>query len=465
MKSKMPLVRNIVILTLVIAVLSGLLVWVMNVEPEGEDTPTATLAPSYTAYKVDREEISGFTILNGDSTLKVGNPDGRWTINGLAENEISADKVESLMTNALVMISSVEIDANGADLAEYGLDTPSTTITVNKKDGSTDTLLIGDTSPVSGEYFFMVSGADKIYTIYAYKVDSIRQPISYYKTFSRFNADITKIDEIILKRKNKATIHLKVKDVDDQKSYNVWNMKAPYEGTVAAIDQYVDDKILTPISNLDIGRPAEEKSDYGFDSPNAEVTMIFAEYGENGAITSTTEQKLIIGNTENNMSYVKIDGYDEVYSVDNAMLDFVYVDEFLVVSKLQGMADIAYTSKVTVEANGKTSVMEIGHPSESEFTFKINGKDADESKSKKVYQSIIALYVDGIYNGETLGNSEVTVTYTGYNGAEDTVVEYIPVNELSYALRKNGVTQFTIKKSAVKEMLDNLYEYEENPTK
>lgn len=465
MKGKSALTRNIVILTAVIAVLIGLVVWVVNIDDDKTDESAATPIPSYTAYSVDTDDIDGIVIDNGGAVLTVSRTADKWTINDLQPEEVSAAKIESLISNTLVMKSSIEITAGTAALAEYGLEAPDTKITVNRKDGSADVMYIGDLSPVTGEYFLKLDGTDKVYSIYAYKVDSIRQDVSYYRSFNRFSIDTKSVNEIKLERRQQPDIHLKVKDVIDETSYNVWTVTEPYKGTLSAIDQYVDDKILAPLSQLQISEIAPSGIDYGFDNPNGAATVVLAEYNEDGSVASTSEQRLTIGKTENNMSYVKLSGSDNVYIVEAAALDFVFVDEFLVVSKLQGMADIAYTSKVTVEADGRTSVMEIGHPEKSKFTFKINGTEADEKLSKQAYQEIIAVSVDGVYNGETLGASEVTVTFTGYDGAADTVVEYIPINELSYAVRRNGETQFTIKKLTIEKMLEKLSEYEKNPVK
>lgn len=461
---KSPLLRNSVILALVIAILAGLVIFVVKFEPESDSTaPAATTVPSYNAYKAESADVESIIINNANSVMTVKRSGEKWTINDIPTNEISTEKVESLVSNIIVMISSIEIDKNNADLSEYGLDNPSASITVNLKDGTSDKMMIGSKSPVSGEYFLAVDGVDKIYSIYEYKVDSIQQDISYYQSFNRFSIDTSKVSEIILDRKNKADIHLKVKDVIDETSYNVWTMTAPYDGVLSAIDQYVDDKILLPLSELQISEPAPTGVNYGFDNPDAVITIVLAEYNEDGSIASTAEQKLIIGNTENHMSYVKLDSSDNVYTVSDSMLSFAYVDEFLVVSKLQGMADIADTSKVTVNAKGKSHIMEINHTENNKFTFKIDGKDAEEKMSKKMYQEIIALHVDGVYNNEMLKESEVKVTFTGYNGAEDTVIEYIPIDELSYAVRRNGKTQFTIKKLEVSKMLEKLEDYAENP--
>lgn len=465
MNAKKRLIRNIIVSVLAVGILAGVLIAVMNMDSkeETQDTPAATQTPSYNAYTVEKDNIQSIAVNNAGSVLTVVNSDGKWQIDGYGADDADSIRVENLVTTVSTVISNNEVEKNPSDLTQYGLDNPELTVEINKKDGSKDRLIIGDVSPVTGEYFFMTEGSDTIYTIYSYKVDTLKQPISYYRIFNRFSIDTTKMSEIILERKEQSDIHLKVKDSTDD-SYNVWTMLKPYQGEVMAIDQYVDDKILMPVSELQINAPAEDGKNYGFDDPKAVVTFITADYNDNNEITSTEKQKLVIGNTENHITYVKLNDLDTVFAVSDDLLSFAFVDEFLVVSKLQGMADIAKTSKMEVTAAAGTYTMDIEHLPENKFAFKINGKEADEKKSKQTYQSVIALNVDGVYKNETLADAEITVKFTGYDTNPDITVEYIPINELSYAVRRNGVVQFTIKKLTVEKALNTLYEYEQNPT-
>lgn len=468
MKSKMPLWRNIIILAVVVAVLIGLLIAVTKMNPSDKesDTPQATQTPSYTAYKADRKDVSKIEVKTAENTLTVKNTgEDSWTLNDVEQENIDSSKLDNLLTTVLTMMSNNEIAKMPADLSEYGLDNPSITINVTLKSGQTDKLLIGNASPTTGEYFFMVNGADTIYSIYSYKVDTLNQPLSYYQSFNRFKIDTSKLVEMKFERRNKPTLHLKMKENIDDTSYNVWTITEPYTDTLAAIDQYVDDKILTPISELTIDTPAQKDGNYGFDNPSAVVTLVAATYkDDNVTIDSTEEQKLILGNTENHVTYVKLNDLNMVFAVSESELEFAYTDEFLAVSKLQGMNEIAKVSKLEVITADHTMTMDIDHVDDQKFAFKVNGADAGDKASKNAYQNIISLYVDGVYKNETLGSPEVTVKYTGYNGNADVLVEYIPINELSYAVRRDGKVQFTIKKSSVEDMLKKIKEYEQNPT-
>ncbi|MCH5186193.1 MAG: hypothetical protein J1F64_08725, partial [Oscillospiraceae bacterium] len=52
--------------------------------------------------------------------------------------------------------------------------------------------------------------------------------------------------------------------------------------------------------------------------------------------------------------------------------------------------------------------------------------------------------------------AEIVIRFDGYNGAEDTIVEFIPIDDLSSAIRRDGKITFTVKKADVNEMLDRI---------
>ena len=43
-------------------------------------------------------------------------------------------------------------------------------------------MIIGDLSPTLGEYFVMKDGDNTVYTMYDFKVDTLKKPISYYNS-------------------------------------------------------------------------------------------------------------------------------------------------------------------------------------------------------------------------------------------------------------------------------------------
>lgn len=449
----------------IVLLIAGIIVLLKSGTSEPSE-PAATKAPvqQYDAYKIARADVKDFVInLESESIKFVNTGNDTWSVNGTPYEETDGTKLESLLMCVFTMMSNHEIEKGASDLSKYGLDKPSVTIDINRADGGSDRLLIGDVSPTLGENFFTVEGSGDVYTIYAYKVDTITKPSSYYKTYDRFNVKVDDITGIKLERRGMDTLELRMKNIGQNDGYSVvWEVVKPYEQVFNGIDQFINDKILTPIDELAISAPADAGKDYGFENPSAKVTLTVEPYNEqDGTRGAAQTEQLIIGNTSEGVTYVQYDG--KAYAVAKDDVGFAYTDAFLAVSKLQALVDIQNTDKVTVKAPSGTTVIDIAHGSEpSDVTFKVNGTDADTKLSKQIYQSIIAMNVDSVYNGEQTGDAEITIDYNGYKGAENVKIELKPINELYYALTRNGKTYFVIKKTTVDEMLEKLNEYAQN---
>lgn len=463
---KNAIIRNVIIICVIIAGLFCGIV-LLNKTDDTENEPAVhSVEPMdvYTAYKIAQTDIQKFTVKSETNNLIVKNSgDSKWSINDIPYEKLDTSKVDSLVSNVSAMISNHEIEKEVKDLSVYGLDNPYVTIEITNKSGQIDTLLIGEKSPTLGEYFFIKKGDTTVYTIYEYKVETLVKPIIYYQSFNRFNIDVNDITEITLERYNRPTVQVRLKDNEEGQSYNiVWEIIKPYNGVFNGIDQFINDKILLPISEVSISNPAPENIDYGFDNPKGKVNIVVEKYNEDGTTQKPYIVEFLIGKSVDNKSYVKFE--NNVYEVMDANLDFVFVDEFLVVSKLQALVDIQSTDNVVVTAHGKSTEISIGHNDDNTFNFTVNGKEANEKYSKRVYQSIIALDVDGLYNNEPLGSKDVEIKYNGYNGNKDNIIELYSINDLSYALSRNGEIHFVIRKSKIDNMIKGLEEYVANPT-
>lgn len=458
--------KNVKILIAVAVVLVLLIVGiVVLLKSEGtpSDEPTATNAPvnQYDAYKIERDDIESFTIkLENESIVFKNTGDGTWSVNGIAYDQLDATKVETLLGCVCVMMSNNEIEKGASDLSKYGFDTPYITIEVKNKNGQEDKLLIGDLSPTLGEYFFTVDGSGDVYSIYSYKTDTIIKPASYYSTFDRFNVPVDDITNIKMERRGMDNLELRIKNITEDDGYSIaWEIVQPYKQIFNGIDQFISDKILTPIDELTISAPADKGIDYGFDNPSARITLEIQPYNQqDGSRGDKYTENIVVGNSADGLTYVLYK--DKAYAVTSSAISFVYTDAFLAVSKLQALVDIQKTDKVTLKKSSGETVIDIKHDkSNDELTFKINGKDIDSKEAKQLYQSIISLNVDAVYGGESIQPAEITIDFNGYDGGEDVKIEFKPINELNYALTRNGETYFVIKKTKVDEMLAKIDAY------
>ncbi len=457
MKKKFPIWAKGVIMLAILA-MSAAIVMIYKSD-SGTQAPEVTAMPKYDVYKKDKNDVSSITISSENGVMTFKNSGEEWTVNDIPSAETDAEKIESLLTSVLTVISNNEIEKNPQDLSVYGLDNPAVTVEIENKDTTVDKFIVGDKSPLSGEYFYMQVGSDTVYSIYSAKVSQMLYDAKYYQEFSRFSVNLAELNEIIIQRKSGNNIHLRVKDdlSSVASAYNIWEMTEPYDGVFNAIDQFVDDKIITPMTKLNISKVAEQTEDYGLSDPEYILTVKSVKLDENGNKTDESTQTLRISRNFDSKRFVSMDGRGNIYEIDSSSVEFMDADAFLIISKLAALRDIASTERVNIKGAGDDFVMEIEQNDDgNEFSFKINGQDEDSDNAKKIYQAIIGISADGMYDNEPLGGPEITIEFKGYNGSSDMIIELIPIDDLSYAIRRDGSVMFTVKKSSVRDMLNEI---------
>lgn len=450
-------VRNISIASAVIIILIIGIIVVSNIETEENLPANNENNEFYTVYSEEADNISAIEIIGGTDNIKATNLGSSvWTINDFDAEEIDTSKAYGIAGTVSQLSSKNKVEENASDLSVYGLDNPSVTVKITKKNGKNDTLYIGDKSPALGEYFIIKDGESTVYTMYEFKVDTLLKPISYYREFNRFNINIDDICGIKIMRQDEV-IDLKIIDEIDENTSNVWRMLSPYQSN--ANDDYIDNKILEPISEIAMNTPVED-TDGGITDKSPVLLLTVKPYDNiTGKYGDEYTETLNIGKSVNGKTYVKYK--ENIYIVEADSINFINDSSFNIVSKMQALVDISKVKSVNLEYNGEKHSIDITK-SGSSYSFKADGSDADAKLSQTMYQAIISLAVDGVYNGETAGETIFKITYVGNNQADDTVIELKSIDDLSCALVRNGKADFLIKKSKIDELTATFNSYIKN---
>ena len=113
--------------------------------------------------QMETDEIIGFSFVNNGETLSFTKDGENWKYDGneaLSMNQVS-------MTSMVAMLAKIEAENKLEDheaISEYGLDTPSNTITITTKEGTKE-LLIGNENEAVDGYYAMINGEDIVYLI------------------------------------------------------------------------------------------------------------------------------------------------------------------------------------------------------------------------------------------------------------------------------------------------------------
>ena len=137
--------------------------------PADDAQVEATEAPDYTTQLLSHssDEIKSVTVnYNGQTYTVLNNGDDGLAIDGYDNFKLNTDTAKSLITRGTTLITQSTVAENCTDLAQYGLDNPTSTFTYEYTDGTTTTLELGNKSPMT-YYYLKLAGDNTVYSVYS----------------------------------------------------------------------------------------------------------------------------------------------------------------------------------------------------------------------------------------------------------------------------------------------------------
>lgn len=175
-KQKKQLIALCILLLICIVAWAGLTKWNKSQEQKKQEEEEAS---KVTVTDITTEDINEFSYQYNNETLSFVKEDGTWYYE--ADKSVSLDQntMETLVATAAQLTADQKIK-DYEDLSEYGLDTPSNTITLTTGDGTT-TLLIGNKNDMLSQYYVKTDQSDSIYLAAS----------AVYTTYQKGIADLT----------------------------------------------------------------------------------------------------------------------------------------------------------------------------------------------------------------------------------------------------------------------------------
>ncbi len=229
------------------------------------------------------------------------------------------------------------------DISEYGLDNPRVTATFYLQDGTSRTIMLGDTVP-TGNYVYIKQKAVP---------DISLVPASIADDLTKFPSDLRDRTVIVLDESAIKKIQLKYADRGNlvcQKTETEWNLLEPI---AARGDKGAIEKIISDLTDLKVDRfttdEAEDVSIYGLSQPQIEVTV---------SLDDGAEKSLLIGREEDGSVYVKRASDKSVYSVNADIIGKLKKEP----SDLRDRTVVAFdrnlVEKLELKSAGRSVVME-----------------------------------------------------------------------------------------------------------
>ena len=175
-KQEKQLIALCILLLICIVAWVGLTKWNKSQEQKKQEEEEVS---KVMVTDITTEDINAFSYQYNNETLSFVKEDGTWYYEADKSISLDQDTMETLVATAAQLTAEQKIK-DYEDLSEYGLDTPSNTITLTTGDGTT-TLLIGNKNDMLSQYYVKTDQSDSIYLAGS----------AVYTTYQKGIADLT----------------------------------------------------------------------------------------------------------------------------------------------------------------------------------------------------------------------------------------------------------------------------------
>ena len=165
--------RGLLAAAIVLAALVGALLWSNKKQnTESAKTPADTTTKILSIPEGDIQQVT-LKHSSGEATVLQKGADGKWQITAPKPLRADQDTAKTLVSSLAALNADKVVENKASDLTPYGLGTPSLDVTVVKKDGKSQDVLIGDDAPTGGGTYAKLAGDAHVYTIASYIKSSI----------------------------------------------------------------------------------------------------------------------------------------------------------------------------------------------------------------------------------------------------------------------------------------------------
>lgn len=167
--------KGLLIAVVLLAVLGGLVFWSNKKQAASAAKSTDTTTKILTIPDDQFQEIHVKKLTGETENLVKDN--GKWRMTAPQQLPADQDTVGSMTSQLTSLNADKIIEDKATDLKPYGLDDPTLDITVKRKDGKTNELLIGDNTPTASGAYAKLAGDPRVFTIGTFVKSSLdKQP-------------------------------------------------------------------------------------------------------------------------------------------------------------------------------------------------------------------------------------------------------------------------------------------------
>ena len=485
-------VQGVIVCGVIAASLAGMLVFLNKTggddkkeESSAADSAAFSEAEAEHYYVLDRDEadITAVTAVNeaGGFTLdKPASGKSSWTIEEITSINQNKTLIDDVISKCGLLEASKIAEEDASELAKYGLDEPLASFTVSYNDGSSKTVLVGDTAPDTKYSYVKLEDSSTVYMMLNVRLSHfigganefaaltlIPKPASDAEWPDYGKETITRSDwdyQVVFENDPKDIEGMLSSQVISEPIFAYLNITGSSEVTHGMWG-------LTASACECVAPSDEQLKGYGLDEPRCTVTLKGDDYdyklkvGGEAFDPTVAEQDtpVLLG------YYCTIEGVtgcNAVYVIPEASLPWINFKIEEVISNLMTTNYLVDLAEMSIEFDGEKTVYEMttnGGSTDTDENGKAadvtavtaDGKDIDVYEYKSLYQYIMSCPTNEICFDDPEGEAQVVIRETRKDGGED-VIELYKDTARRYVVKLNGKTSFRIQSTWVDNLKTNM---------
>jgi hypothetical protein len=422
--------RGLWIATVALALLGGVIWWNQREKSPAEQAKEMSTKTTKLMSLLEADLVEVRIEPRGEEArvLRKDSATGRWVLASQVEKEpgfrTDYDAGTTTVNNSSVFPTDKLVDEAATDLIQYGLDPPQIVVTVKDKNGKTDTVHLGDFTPVGSMLYAAKPGEKKVYTVARYLHQYITRSVEEYRDKRLLPVDEAKLSRVVVQRGG-ASIEFGKDGSGDWTVVQPEPMRADQLAVTELLRRAMDAKYQTRLIGPDV------KKSLG----------IFASAKPVGALQMTVGDavmKLEVRKTSGGEYYAKSSEHEAAYELEGDLGSTLEKElEEYRNKKLFGFG-FAAVEKVALNKGGKTEVLE-----KKDKDWLLGGKKADAERVEELISDLRGMAALKIVK-QPLGETYLEITVHTDDLKKPDTVRIAKTGNFHYAQRQGEATVFDV---------------------
>jgi len=314
----------------VLALLGGAVWWSNKKQATAAKSPTDTTTKLLTIPDDQFQEIQ-IKKASGD-VEDLQRENGKWRMTAPKQLPADQDTAGSLVSSLSNLSADAVIDPKATDLSSYGLAKPALDVTITRKDGKTNELLIGDDTPTGSGAYAKLAGDPRVVTIGTFVKSGVDKSPNDLRDKRLLNFESDKLTRVELQAKGQS-IEFGKNGQGDWTILKPRPLRADSSAVSSLVDKLKDAK-------MDLTATGDPAKDYAA-APKVAIATITDASG-----TQTIE----IHKDKDKNVFAKSTSVDGIYKVNSDLADAV--DKGLDDFRNKKLFDFGFSDPNKIEVNG-----------------------------------------------------------------------------------------------------------------